>query len=147
MVAMLFRFRVAEIVTGAEIFEISLSPDELPKTPAKPGNFDSKPSNYTSPAGKNLTLEYIVQNFALNLPVHSDFCDSKSFLVKIAIKLRKSHLITYLTTKDLEFRNCESTSLFSALYLVYYNIVRFFPHFLGGWYCLRNSPAAKFEIS
>jgi hypothetical protein len=70
MVAMLLMFKVAEILTRAEIFENHLSPDKLPKTPAKAENLDSKPHNYTRTVGSNLTLEYIMQNFVLNLPVH-----------------------------------------------------------------------------
>jgi len=43
---------------------------------------DPAATDYTKPTGTNLALGYIVQNFTLNHPVHSEFCNSMSFPVK-----------------------------------------------------------------
>jgi len=43
---------------------------------------DHAATNYTKPTGTNLALGYVVENFTLNLAVHSEFGDSELFYVK-----------------------------------------------------------------
>jgi hypothetical protein len=78
--------------------------------------------------GKNLVILYMNKVDALNLLVNSDLRNSKSLVVKQAIKCEFRRFFVILTSKERTKHRLDYTSGFSVIFCIIYPGMGFLPH-------------------